>query len=731
MVIVSVLIERGARALDNAFTYLYEGKIELLPYVRVRVPFHGKNLIGFVEKIEKVDENREDIEKRFGFSLIVLNEKSIVDESPILDEKLITLARKISSYYMASFITVLQAMLPPSLSPRSSSLKKPKIAYERIVEPLSLEEEGLTPKQIELMRLLQHGPIAAKRVPSVSALKGCIDKKRCRISLIEVERKKKFEGELEPSYPLLPFQQKAYEDILASDKNVILLQGVTGSGKTEVYLHLSEYFLERGGNVLMLVPEINLTPRMVEYFEHRFGDKVAVLHSELSDGERYDAYRRIRRGDAPIVIGARSAVFAPLPSISLIILDEEHVDSYKQENAPHYHAREVAIWRAEEENAKLVLGSATPSLESKARALKGVYGYTEMKERVSGKPLPSATIIDMKLPSSRLKDSKKISRPLAIKIKEKLEKKEQCLLLLNRRGYWVGVECATCGHLWICPNCGASLTFHKEDSLLKCHHCGHVELYPSFCPDCHQKNFRRVGYGTERLDEEIKRLFPEAKVARLDSDVASSKKRMEEVLKDFREHKLDILVGTQMIAKGHDFPDVGLSALVDADIGLMIPGYRSAERVFNLVCQMIGRAGRAKIEGEALVQTFNPRFSAIRLGAMQDYETFFREEMRVRKEGGNPPYRFLILLSYLSKHLEKAEEAIIFTKEELEKEQIPFTRYLGPIESFYKEVDGKYRKSLLISGKDMSYLKKRLKEIADSFIKLGITYDIDVDPLDC
>ena len=730
MQILSVLMEQGARALAESFTYLYEGEETLEPYIRLRVLFAGKMRIGFLEKSEKTTEKREDIEKRLGFSPHVVNKEDIIDEAPILDENLVSLAKKVSEYYMAPLITVFQAMLPPSLTPRTASLKKPQISYEKIVVPLSFDETSLTPKQIELMRSLVHGPILKKDVFSTSALEGCLKKGRCKIVLQERKKRKAYFGEKEEAHSLLPMQKQAMEDILSSSQNVVLLQGVTGSGKTEVYLHLSEKILSSGGNVLMLVPEINLTPRMVEYFQRRFGDQVAVLHSELSDGERYEEYRRIKRGEASIVIGARSAVFAPLPHIALIILDEEHVDSYKQENMPHYHAREVAIWRGEQEGAKVVLGSATPSLESKARANKGVYGYTEMKERVSGKPLPQATIIDMRKKENRFKDSQKISLPLAKKMKEKLSSHEQCLLLLNRRGYWVGVECASCGHLFLCPVCGSSLTYHFEDSLLKCHHCGHVELYPKYCPICGKVNFRRVGYGTERLTEEIKRLFPEATVERLDSDVASSKKRMEGILQDFRNHKIDILVGTQMIAKGHDFPDVGLSALVDADIGLSIPGYRSSERVFNLVCQMIGRAGRSKIAGEALVQTYNPQFSAIALGAKQDYETFYQKEMKVRKEGGNPPYRYLLLLSYLSHKVERAEEAVFETKEALMKEDFPSFRALGPIDPYYKEIDGRFRKSLLLTAKDMNPIKIKVKELAEKYLKMGISYDIDVDPLD-
>ena len=335
--------------------------------------------------------------------------------------------------------------------------------------------------------------------------------------------------------------------------------------------------------------------------------------------------------------------------------------------------------------------------------------------------LPKARIIDMRTPgfATGKEGRRKISPPLEEAMGKVLSEGKQALLLLNRRGYWVGVECPSCGYFFSCPQCGSSLAYHREDNLLKCHHCGHVELYPERCPQCGRKGFRRVGYGTERLEEECLRLFPDARTGRLDSDVTVSRERMEKVLQDFREHRLDILVGTQMIAKGHDFPEVALSALVDADIGLQVPGYRSAERVFNLVCQTIGRAGRALAPGSAYVQTFNPSSSAIRFGALQDYEGFYEAEMRRRKEAGEPPYRYLLLLTYLSDKEGKALEAAIRTKERLQKLGFPRFRALGPIDPYYQD-HGRERKGLLLSFFEPEPVKKAVKEIADSFLPLGV-----------
>ncbi len=486
-----------------------------------------------------------------------------------------------------------------------------------------------------------------------------------------------------------------------------------------------------GKTVLMLVPEINLTPRMVEYFSRRFGDKIAILHSELTPAERYDEYRRIANGKASIVVGARSAVFAPLKNIGLIILDEEHVESYKQDNMPYYHAREVAIMRGKREDCKVLLGSATPSLETKARAFKGVYGYSEMKVRVNQKPLPETKIIDLTNRTNFAKNSEKLSLPLQNKIKEKLDNNEQILLLINRRGYWTGVNCPKCGHIFTCSSCGGNLTYHQEDNMLKCHHCGFVSLYPDQCPECGNKKLRRIGYGTERVVKELEDIFPNVKVARMDSDVSKVSKNAENILKDFHDGKYDILVGTQMIAKGHDFPLVTLSAVVLADIGLALPTYRAAERTFQLIAQAVGRSGRSKKNGEALIQTFNPKHYAITLGAKQDYENFFITEMNQRKITKYPPYYNLITLEFANSSEEKTMGAAYEFKKTFASYNIEKLEIVGPITPFYSMNNGKHRRVLLLKFKERDLVVEKLKNLVNNLNGLaGVEIKINVDPLD-
>ena len=730
--ILEVLTEYGTRSLDRTFSYLYKGNKEIGPRFRVKINFNGHIAMGFVLSLTETNKNEDEIAQEMGYSLKEILDTDIVDEEPLMDENMLEIAKKVASYYFSPLISVVQAMLPLSLSPRMSSEKGPKIAYEKYLEILDKSEEGLTDKQIEILRLISsNSPILKKEAGSPSIVEKLIQKKKIRILLKEKERYQIPVSEREEIHEMSPTQKRAYEEILSSDKKVILLEGVTGSGKTEVYLRLSEKICSEGKTVLMLVPEINLTPRMVEYFSRRFGNKIAILHSELTPAERYDEYRRIVRGDASIVVGARSAVFAPLKNIGLIILDEEHVESYKQDNVPYYHAREVAIMRGEQEKCKVLLGSATPSLETKARAFKGVYGYTEMKERVNKKSLPQTEIIDLTKRANFSKNSEKLSIPLQNKIKEKLDNHEQILLLINRRGYWTGVNCPKCGYIFTCPNCGGNLTYHQEDSMLKCHHCGYVLLYPDHCPECGNTKLRRIGYGTERVVKELEDLYPGVRVARMDSDVSKVSKNVEKILKDFHDEKYDILVGTQMIAKGHDFPSVTLSAVVLADIGLALPTYRASERTFQLIAQAVGRSGRSEKTGVAMIQTFNPQHYAIRLGAAQDYENFFITEMKQRKITKYPPYYNLITLEFNCASEEKTTQAAYEFKKNLQELNIEKVEIVGPITPFYSLNNGKYRRVLLLKFKERETLNEKLKTLVNRFNGLsGIDIKINVDPLD-
>ncbi len=732
MRILEVLTEYGTRSLDRTFSYIYKGNKNIGPRFRVKINFNGHLAMGFILSSTITDKSEETLEEENGYKLKEIRDEDIVDEEPLIDEEMLSLAKEVADYYFSPLISVIQTMLPLSLSPKMSSTKGPKIAYEKYLEIVDESEEGLTDKQIEILRLIKNNsPILKKEAGSPSIVQKLLEKRKIKLFLKEKERYQVPISEREEVHKMSQEQKKVYDEILSSTKKVILLQGVTGSGKTEVYLRLSEKIFSEGKTVLMLVPEINLTPRMVEYFSRRFGDKIAILHSELTPAERYDEYRRIANGKASIVVGARSAVFAPLKNIGLIILDEEHVESYKQDNMPYYHAREVAIMRGKREDCKVLLGSATPSLETKARAYKGVYGYSEMKVRVNQKPLPETKIIDLTNRANFAKNSEKLSLPLQNKIKEKLDNNEQILLLINRRGYWTGVNCPKCGHIFTCASCGGNLTYHQEDNMLKCHHCGFVSLYPEQCPECGNKKLRRIGYGTERVVKELEDIFPNVKVARMDSDVSKVSKNVENILKDFHDGKYDILVGTQMIAKGHDFPLVTLSAVVLADIGLALPTYRAAERTFQLIAQAVGRSGRSKKNGEAIIQTFNPKHYAITLGAKQDYENFFIKEMNQRKITKYPPYYNLITLEFANSSEEKTMGAAYEFKKTFASYNIEKLEIVGPITPFYSMNNGKHRRVLLLKFKERDLVVGKLKNLVNNLNGLaGVEIKINVDPLD-
>lgn len=733
MKILDVLIEYGNSALNRTFSYLYDGDKRVEKGFRVLIQFSAqkKSIVGFVMSVAETSQSLEELETSNGYAMRFIED--VLDEEPLLSDELMQLAEQVSSYYMAPLITVLQAMLPKTLAPRRSSLKGPKIAYDTYVRALSFEEEGLTAKQIEVIRNLRdNGEVLKKEAGSAAILDKLLEKGR--IVFIKKERLRRPEiiySEKEVSHPLTNEQRQAYQTILGTEKEVILLQGVTGSGKTEVYLHLSEQVLREGKSVLMLVPEINLTPAMVDYFARRFGMKVAILHSELTPGERYDEYRRIARGDAQIVVGARSAVFAPLSNIGLIILDEEHVESYKQDNRPYYHAREVAIMRGKMLHAKVVLGSATPSLETKARAMKGVYGYAELKHRVNAMPLPKTEIIDLRDRANIAPNSQKLSAPLLAKLSECLREHKQAIILINRRGYWTNIICASCGHYFSCPSCGGNLTYHSSDQMLKCHHCGHVELFPKRCPNCGSSRLMRTGYGTERIVKELEDIFPTARVARLDSDVTKIGKNLGKTLIDFHNQEYDFLIGTQMIAKGHDFPAVTLSAVALADIGLTLPSYRAAERTFELIAQAVGRSGRNRDAGTALIQTYNPDHYAIRYGASQDYESFFLREMKERKVAQYPPFVYLMLLTFKGNSEEKVILASKDFKRLIDMQSFDGVTILGPISPYYAMVDGKYIRNVLIKFKKREQLCDYVSNLVSTYSgKGGIDISINIDPLD-
>ena len=728
MQIVEVLIEYANRSLNRPFSYLYKGKDKLEKGIRVLVSFNHREIVGYVVNVSFTNKTEKEIEEESGYQVSEIID--VIDKSPILNDELLSLLDEVSNYYLAPKISVLQVMLPPSLSPRRSSLKAPKIAYDQYLEVIDDSEDDLTNKQIELLRFIkQEGRVLKRDIKSKSIIEKLLDAEKIQI-IKEEKRRLKIPDYIYHEPPELTTDQKAViNEFNSSNDSVYLLEGVTGSGKTEVYLALSEQVLKQGKSVLMLVPEISLTPMMVEYFLHRFKDDVAILHSELTPAEKYDEYRKIAKGECHIVVGVRSAIFAPLKNIGLIILDEEHTESYKQDNLPFYHAREVAIMRGKYNNAKVLLASATPSLESRARGQKNVYHMLYLTKRINNQRLPTTKIVNMLDYRNIDRDSYIFSHTLRESIHQTLAKNEQAILLINRRGFSTHVNCRQCGYVFKCPTCGIALTYHKSDNMLKCHHCDYVEPYPTVCPECGSNHLIKTGFGTERIQEEVERLFPSARTLRLDSDSAKNKSKIPETIEAFRKKEADILIGTQMIAKGHDFPDVTLVGIVLADIGLSMPSFRSNERAFQLITQAIGRSGRKDKPGIAIIQTYMPSHYAITYAARQDYELFYRKEMEMRRMQFYPPYSYLASVTIRGKNEDKVIEQTYRIVDFLNEEFLDEAQILGPSTPYIPVEMGLNVRSILLKFRNPEKAHKILEKMIDLFgTNSQFELFIDIDP---
>ena len=730
MKIVDVLIERKIQSLNRPFSYVVKDDALIEVGERVLVPFNNKNIVGYVINVTKTDKSITELEKEFGYKLFEI--RKIIDEKPLLTPELILLANEIKNYYLAPYISILQAMLPLSLKPTSSSLKGPKIAYEYFVKIVSDNEDNLTPKQIELLRLVKNnGEVNKKDIKSPSILKKLIDNSHLQIIKKEKKRLVINARKEQKNFVLTNEQNQAIDSVLHSKQNVTLLQGITGCGKTEIYLSLAEKVIETGKNVLILVPEISLTPIMVNNVYSRFNEKVAILHSGLTNAERYDEYRKILNKEVNVVVGTRSAIFAPLDNIGLIIIDEEHSESYKQDNLPYYHAREVAIMRSKINNAKVLLGSATPSFESKTKAMKGIYNFVKIDKRINKLKLPETLIVDMSKSMNLSRDSYLFSKPLISAINEALARKEQIILLLNRRGYSTYVSCRKCGHIFKCPNCDIALTYHKNDKMLKCHHCGHVELMSEYCPECGSNYIAYTGFGSEKIVSEVNRLFPSARVLRLDSDVSEVKGNIKKAIDSFSNYEADILVGTQMIAKGHDFPRVTLVGIVLADVGLSMPSFRSSERVFQLITQAIGRSGRSDLSGKAIIQTYLPNHYSILLASKQNYDAFFNYEMRIRHIQQYPPFSFLLSIEVSAKNEEYVILAANDIVNNLNSKLKDEATILGPVAPYIAYQNNTYKRLILIKYKNSDKIKQEINKLLETFkFNNVVNVKINVDPYD-
>jgi len=655
-----VIVDIAAEPVDRLFTYAVTQGLELCEGQRVLVPFGPRTKEGYVLSFsEETDVPQDKIKS-------VLQ---ALEEYPAILPELVRLSKWMALRYRCSLCETLRLMIPAEM--RGGRIAEKRIAIARLVRPINEADRAAlsrAKKQLAALEMLSAGPLptAVVNAQHPGAVKALADKGLIVVEEQETYRRPYRAIEKERAFePTLTRSQQIAADTLKAAMDAgggrFLLHGVTGSGKTEVYIRLIREAFARGRNAIVLVPEIALTPQMVNWFRARFGDDAAVLHSRLSAGERFDEWRRIRRGGARVVIGARSAVFAPLSNVGAIIVDEEHEHTYFSEHRPRYDAREVARMRAEEAGAVLLLGSATPSIASYMRCMPGVKPHNrlnliEMDTRVNGRDLPEVDIVDMAKEFTKGNTSI-FSAKLQNALRECIGSGKQAMLLMNRRGYNTFVSCRSCGYVVKCDQCDVAMTYHMSESVMRCHYCGAERVPPTICPDCQSQYIRYFGAGTQKVEEELTKLLPGVPVGRMDIDTTREKDSHERILSAFRKGETRVLVGTQMIAKGLDFPNVTLVGVVAADMTLNVPDYRSAERAFQLLTQAAGRAGRAKEPGRVIVQTYEPDHYAIKLAALQDYRAFYHQEASYRRRGLYPPFTVLARLMAVSKNEQAAQSA--------------------------------------------------------------------------
>lgn len=718
--IVGVLVELSNKNIDKIFDYIvpkeFASKIKV--GIRVTVPFGRMTLEGFVLDIK--DSNDSDIELK---SII-----SIVDEDIVLNSELLELGKVIRDKTLSTLISCYQTMLPKALKAKNGS--QINIKYDTFYRLGNIPENiKLNDKQKSIISCFDKEELIPRNTLtsiSVSSVNTLVKKD------ILIEEKKEhyrvfYKDEVVEKKKLTSDQSSVVSSVINNSPDTFLIHGVTGSGKTEVYMEIIDHYLSLGKSSIVLVPEISLTPQMVSRFRSRFGDKIAALHSALSDGEKYDEWRRIVRGEVSIVIGARSAIFAPLTNIGVIIIDEEHSDSYKQSDPnPRYNAKEVAILRSKYHKCSVVFGSATPSLEVMARAKKGVFKYLSLPNRVNGKSLPSVEIIDM---NQEMKTSKgHFSTQLVSSIDETLKRNEQVILLLNRRGYSNFITCKNCGYTFKCPNCDITLTYHKSSNTLRCHYCGYGEKVYDKCPSCGEESLNRLGVGTQKVEEELNNIFPSARVLRMDYDTTSRKGMHEEMINSFKNHEYDILLGTQMVAKGLDFSLVTLVGVINADTSLNIPDFRSSENTFSLLSQVAGRSGRSDKSGKVIVQTFNPDHYAISFVKKHDYLSFYEKEMSIRRQLKYPPYFYLCNIRISGKDSSYVFGEAIKIKNSLERNLKNYI-ILGPTASTLFRINNIFRYNIVLKYKNSKELYIILEKIIEHYKSNSkIKLDVDFNP---
>lgn len=793
IVIANVIVDVSTAAIDRPFDYLVpeEWQAFIQPGVRVHVPFGPRKVQGFVIGLHETS----DVESAKLKSIVSVIDVEPVLTSELL-ELAKWLKDDTLCFYNDALQVMIPAALRAAYSKivhidQGATLSEPfqnLLSKDREVDFQQIEKENLLPELKKLLQLQQaeiETRIRQRSAPKKQTVYHLAQlpevrpgnaKKQLQVldwvetnqvtsftlpqlqqdvsvtgAVVEamvqkgyfVKKKQEVYREIEmlgdasqdKVVELTDQQKNVLDQIVASStqqqSDVFLLHGITGSGKTEIYLHAIEHALSLEKEAIMLVPEIALTPQMVLRFKMRFGEQVAVMHSGLSVGEKYDEWRKVIRREVKVVVGARSAVFAPFENLGLIILDEEHESSYKQEDSPRYHAREVAKWRAEFAHCPVILGSATPSIESYARAKKGVYHLVELPGRANAKPLPPVELIDMR---EQLKGGNRsmFSIELADAIRDRLKKKEQIVLFLNKRGFSSFVLCRDCGSTVQCPNCDISLTYHRMGEALRCHYCGYEEQVPNQCPQCESEHIRFFGTGTQKVEEELTRLFPEARTLRMDVDTTRTKGAHERILHHFGQKEAEILLGTQMIAKGLDFPDVTLVGVLNADTSLHLADFRAAEKTFQLITQVSGRAGRHEKEGKVIVQTYDPEHYALEHAKTHDYLAFYTKEIQVRKVYEYPPFYYLT-------HIQISHPDVLVTADYAEKvaswlrgELSSEAAVIGPTASAISRIQERYRYQCIVKYKKepnlIPALHQLLKLARSEWEKQGVRIGIDLHP---
>jgi primosomal protein N' (replication factor Y) len=704
---------------ELVFDYAFSPELPVLPGCRVRVPLRNRDASGTVLSTSP--------DQDFGFALRELS--ALIDPEPLITAQLLELAQWIAQYYGSSLESVIRSLLPEAVRNEDNSAKTRKSVV--LLKTPSDDElaklQRRAPRQAETLQSLanaEHGRLFLADLPqgSAASVKTLAKLGWVAIEDEEVRREPDADSqeELIESQPLTlnAEQQLAWQatcEAIDAPEKPLLLLGVTGSGKTEVYLQAARYALDQGKSVLILVPEISLTPQTVRHFKSRFAackEQIAVLHSHLSQGERFDEWHRIRRGQARIVIGARSAVFAPLLHLGFIVVDEEHENSYKQDTSPRYHARDISVLRAKTESCAILLGSATPSLESFHNAREGKYRLLRLPNRADGQSMPIVRVVDMRLEQQKQKNTNTIfSDKLRQAMEQRLERGEQAILFLNRRGFARSLQCHSCGHVIQCLHCAFALTYHRSEERLMCHVCGHQAIVPRKCPSCNDPGIALQGYGTQKVEEVLTKLLPKARFARIDADIMRKKNTLRDTLLAFKAKKIDVLIGTQMIAKGLHFPNVTLVGILNADIGLHIPDFRASERTFQLLTQVAGRAGRGELEGEVFVQTCTPHAPSIQYARRHDFDGFSEQELEFRRAFHFPPYERCSVLTVRSTHERRAEFTLQTLHRRLAETPPPHMQISDPLPSPLTKSHGQFRFQITLRHPNARALTRHVQEV--------------------